>query len=103
MMAKKADLYFTIDYVSLPSWQPNDVHAPIIHYVSLSMKYLCKLSEIDLSFCRYKPIKSTHQEIQFNDVNTRTIEIPPCTGFIRVNCSLKVYNAFCKLPSPISG
>ena len=63
MMAKKADLCFTIDYVSLPSWQPNDVHAPIIHYVSLSMKYLCKLSEIDLSFCRYKPIKSTHQEI----------------------------------------
>ena len=51
MMVKKADLCFTIDYVSLPSWQPNDVHVPIILLVSLSTKYLCKLSEIDLSFC----------------------------------------------------
>ena len=63
MMAKKADLCFTIYYVSLPRWQPNDVHAPMIHFVSLSMKYLCKLSEIDLSFCIYKSINSTHPEI----------------------------------------
>ena len=51
IMAKKADLCFTIDYVSLLSWQPNDVLPPVIHFVSLSTKYLCKLSEIDLSFC----------------------------------------------------
>ena len=53
MMAKKADLCFTIDYVSLPSWQPNDVHAPIIHYVSLSMKLSVYINQLNLHIKKY--------------------------------------------------
>ena len=40
---------------------------------------------------------------QSKDVYRRTIEIPQCAGIFKVNCWLKVHNAYLKLASLISG